>query len=152
MSIEDFTEFVDNWNYWDDPTTQDYQIENHLGTTDIAFSPSVISNAIVSVQATKHISFDVVTNYVGRQYIDNTASLERSLDPYFVNDALVKFSFQTSLARNIQFSARMNNVLDKMYVSNAWVYSYYYNNERGIDEGYFPQAGRNFMLNLTMKF
>ncbi len=150
--IENFTEFVDNWNYWDDPTTQDYQIENHLGTTDIAFSPSVISNAIVSVQATKHISFDVITNYVGRQYIDNTSSLERSLDPYLVNDALVKFSFETPLVKNIAFSARMNNVLDKMYVSNAWVYSYYYNNERGSDAGYFPQAGRNFMLNLTMKF
>jgi len=150
--IENFVEYVDNWSYWDDPATQSLQIENNLGKTNLAMSPSIIGNNIISVKAFKFLDVEVVTQYVGRQYIDNTSSMERSLDPYLVNDIVARFSFETTLFKDVDFSVRVNNVLDEKYESNAWVYSYYYGGERGVYDGYFPQASRNFMLNLKLKF
>lgn len=150
--IENFVEYVDNWNYWDDPTNEPYQIENYLGQTDLAMSPSIIANNILSFKATKFMNLEFVTQYVSRQYIDNTSSTDRSLNPYLVNDAIARFSFETSLFKDINFSARVNNIFDHQYESSAWVYSYYYGGERFMMDGYFPQAGRSFMFNLTLKF
>lgn len=150
--IENFTEYVDNWSYWDDPTTEEYQVQNYLGQTDIAMSPSLIGNNILGIKATKFLNLEFVTQYVSRQYIDNTSNIERSINPYLVNDFVARFNFETNLVKNIDFSVRVSNILDEKYESNAWVYSYYYQGSRYSLDGYFPQAGRNFMLNLTLKF
>ncbi|MBN2662559.1 MAG: TonB-dependent receptor [Bacteroidales bacterium] len=150
--IENFTEYVDNWSYWDDPDNEEYQIENYLGQTDIAMSPSVIGNNIIGIKATNFLNLEFVTQYVSRQYIDNTSDIERSINPYLVNDFVVRFNFETNIVKNVDFSVRLSNVFDQEYESNAWVYSYYYNGNRASLDGYFPQAGRNFMLNLTLKF
>ena len=35
-----------------------------------------------------------------------------------------------------------------MYESNAWVYRYYSEGSYGVYDGYFPQAGINFLVGL----
>ncbi len=150
--VENFTEYVDNWDYWEDPENEPLQIENHLGQTDLSFSPSIIANNEISVKITKFLNISLINKYVSRQYIDNTSSLERSIDPYFINDILIITNFETQWLKNIEFSAKINNVLNEKYETSAWVYSYYLNGQRENMNGYFPQAGTNFMLNLTLKF
>ncbi len=150
--IEDFTEYVDNWDYWDDPENNSLQIINQLGNTDIAFSPAIIASNTISFKITKFLNFDIISKYVGRQYIDNTSSIERSLDPYFVNNVMLRTSFSLAKIKNIDFSVKINNVLNEKYETFAWVYSYYYGGERYTMDGYFPQAGTNFLANLTIKF
>ncbi len=150
--INNFTEYVDNWNYWDDPKNNPLQIIHNLGQTNISFSPAIIASNLLTFKITKHIKLDLISKYVGRQYIDNTSSIERSLDPYFINDVFIRTEFSTKYIKRINLSIKINNILNEKYETNAWVYSYYYNNERKEMSGYFPQATRNFLVNLRFNF
>lgn len=98
------------------------------------------------------MSFDFVSKYVGRQYIDNTTSVERSLHPYFVNDLRLNTHFKWKNLKSLDFGISVNNIFNEMYETYAWVYSYYDQGKRYAMDGYFPQAGRNYMLNLSIKF
>jgi iron complex outermembrane receptor protein len=44
----------------------------------------------------------------------------------------------------------VNNIFDHKYESNAWVYSYIYENQRRKMDGYFPQAGIHFIAGLEI--
>jgi iron complex outermembrane receptor protein len=56
----------------------------------------------------------------------------------------------------MELQVYVNNVFDKKYVANGWGGAYYL---KGSDEkqyaeaiGYYPQAERNFMTRLSLKF
>ena len=150
--ILNFTEYVDNWDYWDDPDNNPLQITHYLGTTDIAFSPSIIAASSIEFKPFKFTSISLNSKYVGRQYIDNTSSEERSLDPYFVNDIVINAEFTGKYIKKATIGLNINNILNEQYETFAWVYSYYYGGKRYAMDGYFPQAGRNFMLSLKLDF
>ncbi len=143
--IRDFTEYVDNWDEWPN------QVENNLGTTDISFSPPVVMNNILNFEPVENLKLKLFSKYVGKQYIDNTSSQERKLDPYFVNDVLVSYSISTKFIKEITFTLKVNNVLDEEYETNAWVYRYYSEGEEGVYDGYFPQAGINYLAGMTIR-
>ncbi|HRE96199.1 MAG TPA: hypothetical protein PK637_05495 [Flavobacteriales bacterium] len=46
----------------------------------------------------------------------------------------------------------LRNVLDEMYSSNGWTYKYSLGGEYSAMSGFFPQAGRNFLAGLTIRF
>jgi iron complex outermembrane recepter protein len=144
--ILDFTEYVDNWDEW--PT----QIENHLGTTDIAFSPNLTGSSIISWDAVNNFNISLISKYVGKQYIDNTSSNERKLNPYFINDLLISYHLNIKSLRELGFSLKINNITNAEYESNAWVYRYYSEGSYGVYDGYFPQAGINFLAGINLKF
>ena len=150
--IKNFTEYVDNWNYWDDPANQPYQIENVLGETNISFSPDVIAGSILSWSPFRDFNAALQSKYVGRQYIDNTSSEERSLDPYLINDLRFSYGIRTGLFKEMNLMLSMNNIFDVAYESNAWVYRYYYEGLEYEMNGYFPQAGFHFMAGLNIGF
>jgi len=150
--IKNFTEYVDNWNYWDDPATQPYQYKHYLGTSDISFSPNVISGSKLTYKPVRHLSIAWVSKYVGRQYIDNTSSVERSLHPYWVNNLQFETTIQTKLFKEIGFQLSLNNIFSTSYEANAWVYRYVYNQTESEMNGYFPQAKFNIMAGIHLKF
>ncbi len=150
--IKDFTEYVDNWNYWDDPESQPYQYEKYLGTTDISFSPDFTLSSRLSVNPVKSFTIALTSNYVSRQYIDNTSDKERSLDPYFVNNLQFNYSLKTRFIRRIDFIFVVNNLLNAKYETNAWVYRYVYDGTEYEMNGYFPQAGINFTGGVSFRF
>ncbi len=150
--IKDFTEYVDNWSYWDDPANQPFQYMNDLGETDISFSPDIISGSNIEWVAFNSFTVNLISQYVGRQYIDNTSSMERSLDPYFVNNLRFSYSLKTRFIKQIDFSLSLNNFFNEKYESNAWVYRYVYDGTEGEMNGYFPQAEFNVMGGVSLKF
>ena len=143
--IVGFVSYVDNWTTWG-------QEIDSLGTTDISFSPNTILSSNVSVSPVKNLKLSLISKYVGRQYIDNTSNIERSLDPYFVNDFAINYSIHTSFIKQIDFLLSLNNIFNVKYESNAWVYRYYYDDVEYEMNGYFPQAQFNFMLGVNLKF
>jgi iron complex outermembrane receptor protein len=143
--IKNFTEYVDNWDTWG-------QEEYELGTTDLAFSPNVIANSQLVYAPNNRFSFGFVSSYVGKQYIDNSSSDERTLGAYFVNNLKVDYRFTSRLFDEIAFHLMVNNLFNATYESNAWVYSYILEGERYKMDGYFPQAGRHFMFGVDFKF
>ncbi|NPA37475.1 MAG: TonB-dependent receptor [Chlorobi bacterium] len=150
--IDNFTEYVDNWSYWDDPDNEPLQIVTNLGKTDIAFSPEVIAGSRIAWKPVSGITLTLMSKYVGKQYIDNTSSEERKLDPWFVNDFMANYDFKIKNIGSFGLSFLVNNIFDEKYESNAWVYQYYYNGEHDVLDGYFPQAGTNVMVRLVMNF
>ncbi|MDP4271518.1 MAG: TonB-dependent receptor, partial [Bacteroidota bacterium] len=146
--IKNFTEYVDNF---DANWTSLKQEEHFLGTTPIAFSPNLTAASIISADYRKW-SAGLMSNYVGKQYIDNTGNNDRSLNAYFVNNLRVGYVLNPKAVKELGFSILVNNIFNVKYESNAWVYSYYYDGVRYASDGYFPQAGTNVLANVTLKF
>jgi iron complex outermembrane receptor protein len=143
--IKNFTEFVDDWDNWGS------QIENPLGNTNLAFSPNLIAGGEFSWAFAKGFEASLNGKYVSRQYIDNTSAKERSLDPYFVSNFRLNWVAEPDFMRGLEINLNVNNLLNAAYETNAWVYRYYSEGSYGVYDGYFPQAGINFMLGVTVK-
>jgi len=141
----------ENW----DPL--DEQIVTELGTTDIAYSPDVISSSIISYAFNSHFKMSLISKYVGEQFFDNTSSQDRKLDAYFVNNLKVDVNLFPSFAKRIGIQFMVNNLLDVEYENNAYGSSYYIKDSGGdYNYGswayYYPQAGTHFMTKLVMEF
>jgi len=143
--IIDFTEYVDDWN-------TGRQVSNYLGKTDISFSPNIISGSQIKYEPIKNLNIALISKYVSDQYIDNTSNDKNKLDAYFTNDIHINYSLKYGWFKSIVLNLAINNIFSEEYETNAWIYQYYYNNERGNMNGYFPQAGINLMTGITLKF
>ncbi|HEY5589905.1 MAG TPA: TonB-dependent receptor [Paludibacter sp.] len=150
--ILDFKEYVDVYNDVDWIGQQ----TNSLGNTPIAFSPELLANSMITF--TKgNFEAGLQSQYVGKQYIDNTGSNDRSLAAYFVNNLRLSYNLPVKGLRGIGFTVLVNNLFNEQYISNAWVYSSYYHpdantNDRYDEFGFYPQAGRNILASVTLKF
>jgi iron complex outermembrane receptor protein len=144
--INDFTEYVDDWDNWGE------QISNDLGETDLSFSPAVIAGSRIVWEAINNLELELLSRYVGKQYIDNTSSDERALDPYLVNDLGLRYRITTRLTEEMTFSLLIYNILNAKYESSAWVYRYYTGGTYYMMDGFFPQAGRNFIAGIALRF
>ncbi|MEI8047779.1 MAG: TonB-dependent receptor [Bacteroidota bacterium] len=142
--IKSFTEYIDNWDTWG-------QIAVNHTNTDLAYSPAAIASGSLSWQATKGLTLSLIRKFVGKQFIDNTQSADRQLNSYFVDNLLVKYSIHPGFCKEIGFSLMINNLFNQEYESNAWVYRYSYENTMQKLDGYFPQAGINFMAGIVAK-
>jgi len=143
--IRSFTEYIDDWDTWS-------QIAVDHSNTDLAYSPSTIASGAISWQAFKEFNISLIRKFVGKQYIDNTQSSDRKLDSYFVDNLLVNYTITPNFCKEIGFSLMVNNILNQEYESNAWVYRYSYDNMLQKMDGYYPQAGINFMAGISVKF
>lgn len=142
--VKNFVEHVDNWETGEQNITK-------LGTTDLAFSPNVTANSIFSYDKSG-FGVQFISQYVGEQYIDNSSSKDRSLDAYTVSNMNFSYEFKPGFAESLKINFLVNNVFDAEYESNAWVYSYITGGERFAMDGYFPQAGINFLAGVTVRF
>ena len=143
--IKDFTDYVDDWD-------NGGQIATKLGTTDLAFSPEVIANSHLSWIATKGLNVSLQSYSVSKQYIDNTSSNDRKLGGYLLNNLKFTYKVPQKFAKEFNLHMMVNNLFDTKYENNAWVYSYVLGGERFAMDGYFPQAGTNFMAGLDIMF
>lgn len=143
--ILNFTEYVDD-------SDNGGQIKFEHGTTDIAFSPALIANSNISFSANKSLTLSLVSHYVSDQYIDNSSSQNRKLDAYFVNNFKAGYALYPDFVDKIEISLQINNLLNAQYETNAWVYSYILGGNRYKTDGYFPQAGTNFMFGINIDF
>ena len=145
--ILNYVDYVDNydadWNYLG-------QIEDNLGATDISFSPNIIGGLNFKVTPINHLDIVFQEKYVGRQYIDNTSTLSRSLDPYFVSNVNINYEWKQTLFKDLNFNLSVNNIFNSKYCSNAWVYKAIVGGEEYIEDGYFSQAGINFMFSVIV--
>jgi len=128
------------------------QREKHLGNTDISYSPDVIAGSNISYEPFKNFKASLNSQYVGRQYIDNTSNKNRSLDPYFVNNVKFFYTIKTNFIKQIDLMLSLNNIFNEEYETNAWVYRCYVDGEYYEYYGYFPQAKFNFMGGVSLKF
>jgi iron complex outermembrane receptor protein len=129
-----------------DYDTYDQAIIHHENT-DIAYSPAVIAgnNLTYTVGA---FEASLLSKYVGKQFLDNTANEARSIKAYTTQDIRLKYTMKKGPA----FTLLLNNVLNEMYSSNGYTYSYRYAGATTTENFYYPQAGFNFLLGASIRF
>jgi iron complex outermembrane receptor protein len=150
--ILDFVEYADNWNYWDDPANQPYQFEIKHGKTQLSFSPSAIAGINAGWKPLAPLELNFQTNYVSRQYLDNTSTKSRSIDPYAVTNFSIAYEPKIWLARQARIQINLFNLTDAKYVANGWAYRYFLDGQSLQMEGLYPQAGFHWMLQLHLLF
>jgi iron complex outermembrane receptor protein len=127
-------------------------INNGYKDTDIAYSPNVIANSTIAYQPIDILNISLLTRYVGEQFLDNTSNSTRKIDGYFVNDLQIGLNFKTDLIKEIGISLLINNILDHEYESNGYTFGYFAGNFDGRENYLYPQAGRNILAALKLRF
>jgi iron complex outermembrane receptor protein len=79
-------------------------------------------------------------------------SAGRTIDPYFVNNIRLDLEPKFKWIRGFEFQLLMNNILNEVYENNAYGGNWYEDGQEKTWAYYFPQAGRNFMARLSLKF
>ncbi len=146
--IKDFDEHVEDWDAGERIV--------HYDNSTLSFSPAAILNGFVTfrkwnLEAVWH------TNFVSRQYLDNTASKDRSLPSYSQSDVSASYEFRVKRVGTVTAGVYLNNVFDRHYAASGWVYSAicesagHTNDNRYREIGYIPMAGRNVTANLSIR-
>jgi iron complex outermembrane receptor protein len=140
-----FDDLTDNW----DTSTQNKEL---LKNKTISFSPSFIAGSVIDYSPFKDFHLSLNSKYVGKQYIDNTESSERMLNAYLVQNVSFMYFIKNKIFKEITCQFMVNNLFDKKYETNAWVYKYFEGGSLRVMDGYFPQAGINYMFKIGVKF
>ena len=148
--------YVDNDGDWNSLWTQ---TAVEMGTTPIAFSPSFMAGSLISLNH-KGWEASLQSQYVGRQYLDNTGSKESSLDAYFVSHLHAGYTFQLKTMKSLSIGATVYNILNEKYETNGYSQTaavYDNPNKEGSavlshDPRYYPMAGANVLFNVTLRF
>ncbi len=160
-----FIEYRDNWDTGAQEAIQ-------YTSTDLAFSPNAIARAEVGyalLPKTKKQTLDATFSgkYVGRQFLDNTANAAIQLPAFTFFDLRLNHGCALGKQAHMDVILAVNNLFNAQYASNGWAYRYssegydarpdnpYTRLEQGNvyhQAGFFPQAGRNYMLTVVINY
>ena len=133
-------------------------VVTNWGDTDISFSPDLVSSIGVNFRPKEDINISILNKFVGEQFMSNTESVISKLNSYSTTDLNFIYRFKRSKHfKEIIFTAMINNIFNKEYVSNGYYYTYddTWSEPNMITTiegaGYYPQALRNFLLGITFK-
>jgi iron complex outermembrane recepter protein len=142
--VKNFTSYFDDYD-------NGGQKSVNYAAADIAFSPNIVGGASLNFKPFKNGEISLISKYVGRQYLDNTSSRERSLDPFYVQDARVSYSLVNKLFKATHFIFQVNNLFNKKYVANGYTYSYQSGGAFVTENYYFPMATINVMFGVNIE-
>lgn len=141
-------------NYRDVTYDADYlPVVGEARTSTISYSPGTVSAHTLEGQPLKNLRVALLYKTVSRQYLDNSENEARSIKPYQVLDFRIRYSIKPQFVKEIELGLLVNNVLNREYVANGYTYSYL-GASGGLDtfNWYFPQATRNFLASVGIKF
>ena len=133
----------------------------HYNHSTLAFSPSAILNGFLDLHY-KGIKAVWHTNFVSRQYLDNTENITRSLPCYSQTNVNISYSLRPAKRliglKEAIFGVNLNNIFNRHYAASGWVYSSILDNDGHPNEnrytqlGFIPMAGFNVMGSVALKF
>lgn len=149
--ILDFDEVVEDWD--------NGSATVHYDNSTLAFSPACILNGFLDFHW-RGLSAVWHTAYVSRQYMDNTACIQRSLEGYTASDLQLSYDLRVGNTglRNIVFGVNLNNVFNSRHALSGWVYSAVYasggnpEGNRYTELGFIPCNPFMAMGSITLKF
>ncbi len=155
--IKNYVGYVSDYDdQWNDMWTQT-TIEK--GNTTIAFSPKAVVNSVLAFNY-KGFEAQLQSQYVSRQYLDNFESKEDSLDPYFISNLGLSYSFKLPHVKKITAGVTIYNLFNKMYENNGYsqTAAVYKDGDKSnqptlaSDPRFYPMAGTNVLAHLTFLF
>jgi len=134
----------------------------NLGDTPLSFSPNVIVGNMVMYQPSNNLQISFLSKYVGKQFMSNLNSSVSKLDvldSYFTSDLNFVYEIVTKKVFDaIIISGIINNIFNTEYVDRGFYYTYddTWSSPDSVTTldgaGYYPQATRNFLVGVTLKF
>ena len=134
----------------------------NLGNTDISFSPDVVVGNMFIYKPIENLQISFLSKYVGKQYMSNLGSKVSNsdiIDSYFTSDLNFVYEVKpTKIFKSIVFTALINNIFDREYVDRGYYGTFDDtwsdpNKTTTLDyAGFYPQATRNFLVGVTLKF
>ena len=152
--IKDFTEYAEDWGAASGFRTI------HYDRSTLAFSPSAIVNGFITARW-KGLTATWHTNFVSRQFLDNTQNNDRSLPSFSQSNFIANYAFNNIKCcglKALTLGLNLNNVFNRHYAASGWVYSAYRHatdldtDPRYYQIGFVPMAGFNMMGNITLTF
>jgi iron complex outermembrane receptor protein len=147
--ILNFTEYVDVYL---DEAPYYTQVQIAHGKTDLAFSPNFVQSLSVKYAPFKALQLAFQSKYVSRQFLDNTSNVQRSLDPFTFSNLSATWKVQQKFAEAFEIGFLVNNIFNAMYANNGYTFSYQYGGQTTTENFYYPQAGRHFLLRMSLEF
>ncbi|RMG60929.1 MAG: TonB-dependent receptor [Calditrichaeota bacterium] len=134
-----------NDNYFSDFKMTDYggnQVD--LSGNTIAGFPEWLANARLTYRG-RGLVLSLHLQHVGKQYLDNTQNEDRIIPSFDLLNATALWTIKPARsARSVQFSLRLNNILDKRYFTAGYYDSWTNENY------YWPGAGFNVIAGLRV--
>ena len=142
--IKEFNEYVDNYDIGGQETIAH-------SNSDLAFSPNIIAAVGLKYKPFKDMSISLLGKHVGDQFLDNTSTDTRKLNAYTIVNLQMNYTITDVLFKEITFGLLVNNLFDQLYENNGYTWGYVYGGERTVENFYYPQAGRNFLMRVLFK-
>lgn len=148
-----YTDFDQEWEELGTQTTVD------MGDTPIAFSPSFMAGSLISFER-KGWGASLQSQYVGRQYLDNTGNEVNSISPYFVSHLSASYTFKLKGTRSVSLGATVYNLFNEKYETNGYAASGAIFEDGDTSKTpvishnpqYYPMAGTNVLFNVAINF
>jgi len=139
---------------YDADYNQEGSVLTDYAETDISFSPNFVSTHQLEIQPLRGLKAALIYKTVSKQYLDNTASENRKINPYQVADLRLRYLLNPGFMRELEVSFLLNNLFNAKYEANGYTFSEQYSGDptRYDYNYYFPQATRNYLLTLGLRF
>ena len=99
----------------------------------------------------KNLDVTLQSKYVGKQYLDNTSNETKKLNSYYTSNLSINYTIKTWGFKEIKIGALVNNIFNYLYENNGYTFGYISGGKRITENYYYPQAGRNFLIRVTLK-
>jgi iron complex outermembrane recepter protein len=143
--VTNFTEYLDDYDNGGQQT-------KFYASTNIAFSPNTVAGGSINFIPIKNGAINLISKYVSRQYLDNTAQKSRSLNPYYTQDIWLNYLINGKIFKAVNFIVQLNNIFSKKYEPNGYSFSYIAGGKVTTENYYFPMAPFNAIVGVNVRF
>jgi iron complex outermembrane recepter protein len=144
--LRDFAEFIDDYDGGG-------QAVNRYSESAIAFSPDFVSTTQLEVEVLKGLRTALIYKTVSKQYLDNTQNEDRIIPAYQVGDLRLRYTTGfTGVLKGLELGLLVNNIFNERYAANGYTYSYIAGGDQITENFYYPQATRNFLASVGLRF
>lgn len=165
--IKHYTEYLSDvdadWNELYNSDGSISQTANYLGSVPISFSPDFMLNSLIAFTC-KGLDASLQSQYVSRQYLNNSGDAACTLDAYFVSNLNVSYTFDLPFAKSVTLGVSVYNLFDEEYESNGYASRTAVYPASGGSRpagarpeivpyaAYYPNAGINALAHVTFRF
>jgi len=128
-------------------------VDSQFFNTDIAYSPNQVGALGIQYSYKENFSLQILQKFVGRQFLDNTSDISRSLDAYTFTEMFANYSHQFKNGDVLNFKLQVSNALNNYFANNGYTWGYMYGSRDVIQEVFvFPTAIRNATFSVGYQF
>ena len=146
--INNFSEVIyDYGQNWDEYN----ELSIDHGNSNISYSPEIITGGTIKYKPLPGLALSWVHRYVSDQFLDNTSNEARKLNGYYLSDFRANYSFTALKMKSIGLNLAVYNLFNNRYESNGYTFGYRGGGAEVRENFFYPQAGINFMIGITLK-